>query len=235
MIPYSNGFKAALVCSLAAALLAGCGGKSGGEAGQGSQNGQPATTQAPSASPGQAKKWSQPPAMTIDPEQTYQAEFETSKGTFTIELFAKEAPNTVNNFVFLAKEGYYDGVTFHRIIETFMIQTGDPTGTGTGTPGYYIKDELDSGYTYEPGIVAMAKSGKDRNGSQFFICTGEDSYNLNLQPDYSIFGKVIEGMDTVQEIAATPVKMNPKGNDRTPSLPTETVTINKVTIHEAGQ
>ncbi|WP_213583629.1 peptidylprolyl isomerase [Paenibacillus sp. J2TS4] len=215
-------------------LLAGCGSKQAGETTGGTpQTPPPAASPAPTESNNQGKKWSQPPAMTIDPDKKYQAEFDTSKGSFTIELFAKEAPNTVNNFVFLANEGFYEGVTFHRIIETFMIQTGDPTGTGTGTPGYYIKDELESGYSYEPGIVAMAKSGKDRNGSQFFICTGEDSKSLNLDPVYSIFGKVIDGIETVEDIAATPVKMNPGGIDRNPSLPTETVTINKIVIHES--
>nr|WP_235929958.1 peptidylprolyl isomerase [Chengkuizengella marina] len=179
------------------------------------------------------KSWSQPPEMLIDSSKKYSAVIRTSKGEFTVQLFADTAPVTVNNFVFLANENFYEGVIFHRIIETFMIQTGDPTGTGGGGPGYQFEDELDTPYLYEPGIVAMAKSGPNTNGSQFFICTGEDSRNLNLTPDYTIFGKVIEGMETVTNIAQTPVTMNPNGGDSTPSLPTEEVTIESIEIIES--
>ncbi|MCP3776187.1 peptidylprolyl isomerase [Paenibacillus sp. MZ04-78.2] len=173
------------------------------------------------------KSWSSPPAMSINPTKSYKAKVTTSKGAFTIELYAKEAPKTVNNFVFLAKEGFYDNITFHRIIKTFMIQTGDPLGNGTGGPGYKFEDELKTSRKYEPGIVAMANSGKNTNGSQFFICTGEDSKSLSL--NYTIFGKVVEGMDVIQKIAETPVK---QGNDETPSVPTEKVTIESVAITE---
>lgn len=177
-------------------------------------------------------QWDAPPEMAIDPSKAYTALLKTTKGEFTIELFADTAPITVNNFIFLAKQGYYDGVTFHRIIETFMIQTGDPLGDGTGGPGYTIKDELDTPHMYEPGIVAMAKAmAPDTGGSQFFICTGEDSYGLNYTPDYTIFGKVVSGMDTVLEIARTPVTMG-YGNDASPSLPIERVTIDEVEIFE---
>ena len=173
------------------------------------------------------KTYTAPPAMTIDKNRSYSAIFDTNLGKFTVQLYAKEAPKTVNNFVFLANERFYEGIVFHRIIKTFMIQTGDPQGNGTGGPGYKFEDELNTGFKYEPGIVAMANSGKNTNGSQFFICTGEDSKSLNMQPNYSIFGKVSEGMDVVQKIAATPVKV---GSEASPSLPTEKVVINSITI-----
>lgn len=190
-------------------ILSGCGGKSSGDA---------------------PKSWTEPPAMKISTDKAYKAEVKTSKGSFTIDLFAKDAPKTVNNFVFLSKEHFYDGVTFHRIIQTFMVQTGDPTGTGAGGPGYKFEDEK-TNYSYDVGIVAMANSGKNTNGSQFFIVTGEDGKNLNQMPNYTIFGKVSEGMDTVQAIAKTPVKPNPNGRNEL-SLPTEKVTIDSIKIVE---
>ncbi len=179
-------------------------------------------------------QWAEPPAMSIDENETYTAKLYTTKGTVTMELFAQDAPQTVNNFVFLAKQGFYEGVSFHRIIQDFMIQTGDPLGDGTGGPGYRFEDELPSPHTYEPGIVAMANGGPDTNGSQFFICTGPSSYSLNEHPNYTIFGKVTEGMDVVESIASVPVQMNPKAdpNREPPSMPTEEVTIQKVEIVE---
>lgn len=174
------------------------------------------------------KSWAKPPAMQIDKNKKYEAEVKTSKGSFTIELYAKDAPLTVNNFVFLSKEGFYKGVVFHRILETFMIQTGDPTGTGAGGPGYSFEDEKTS-YKYEPGTVAMANAGANTNGSQFFICTGADSDYLNQTPNYTIFGKVTKGMDVVMQIAKTPVEVGPSGEE---STPTEKVTINDVKITE---
>lgn len=179
----------------------------------------------------QAKTWKEAPAMTIDPNKKYSAKISTSKGDFTIELFAKDAPITVNNFVFLAKQGFYDGITFHRIIESFMIQTGDPLGNGTGGPGYTIQDELNGPHKYEEGIVAMAKSRAPNSaGSQFFIGTGPDIDGLNRMPDYPIFGKVIDGMDTVKKIAATPTEMDDLSGEQ--SKPSEKVTINSITINE---
>lgn len=165
----------------------------------------------------------QPPEMEIESAKSYEAKIETSKGDFTIELFAKDAPVTVNNFVFLARHRYFEGIVFHRIAPDFVIQTGDPTGTGFGGPGYSFEDELDTPHKYEPGIVAMANSGPDTNGSQFFVCTGERSLSLNSIPNYSIFGKIKEGMDTVLAIGSTPVSGE---------VPLETVTIEKVTITE---
>ena len=173
------------------------------------------------------KQWPNPPEMSIDVNKTYLANVETNKGSFTIELFAKDAPKTVNNFVFLAKEKFYDNVFFHRIVRNFMIQTGDPKGTGTGGPGYEFEDEISQKYKYEKGIVAMANHGPNTNGSQFFICTGPAAETLSY--DYTIFGKITRGMDTVDKIAATPVGQNAAGEF---SSPTEEVKIITVTIEE---
>ncbi len=173
------------------------------------------------------KQWTSPPAMSIDVNKTYLAHIETNKGSFTIELFAKDAPKTVNNFIFLSKEKFYDNVYFHRIVKTFMIQTGDPKGTGTGGPGYEFEDEISKNYKYEKGIVAMANHGPNTNGSQFFICTGPGADTLSY--DYTIFGKITSGMDTVDKIAATPVGQNGGGEF---SSPTEEVKIKTVTIEE---
>lgn len=229
--------KFLLICAMIA-LLSACGSKPGADPGaqaspspQTKSGSQPQASTQPQAS-AKPMSWDQPPAMKIDTAKSYQAEVKTSKGSFKLELYAKDAPLTVNNFVFLANEGFYNGITFHRIIETFMIQTGDPLGNGTGGPGYKFKDELPSTHKYEPGIVAMANSGKNTNGSQFFICTGADSAALNKQPNYTIFGKVIEGMETITAIAKTPVKSVPGSRDASPSTPTEKVTIDSIRIIE---
>lgn len=176
------------------------------------------------------KQYEKAPEMQIDPNKAYRAKVSTTKGDFTIELFAKDAPKTVNNFVFLSKDKFYDNIVFHRIMKTFMVQTGDPQGSGAGGPGYKFEDELNNGHLYEPGVVAMANSGPNTNGSQFFIGTGEDVKNLNSIPNYTIFGKVVEGMDVVQQIAATPVTNDPQTGE--PSKPTETVSIKTITIEE---
>ncbi|TBL80194.1 peptidylprolyl isomerase [Paenibacillus thalictri] len=203
-------------------------GQAGGAASGGQQTGAQSQQPANNNAQSQSKSWTTPPAMQIDANKTYQATVTTSKGTFKIDLFAKDAPKTVNNFVFLSKEGFYNNVVFHRIIKTFMVQTGDPTGTGRGGPGYKFEDELKTTtHKYEPGIVAMANAGPNTNGSQFFICTGDDSKNLNQMPNYTIFGKVVEGMDVVQKIAETPV--DPSGEGSTPK---EKVTIQSVSIAE---
>ena len=175
---------------------------------------------------GKTLKWSKPPAMSIDTDKQYTATLKTNYGDVVIELLSKEAPVTVNNFVFLARQGFYNGVKFHRVIKTFMIQTGDPTGTGRGGPGYQFADELPPKRSYGPGIVAMANAGSNTNGSQFFICTGSQSKNLNYQPNYTIFGQVTAGMDVVSKIAAVPVT----GSE--PSSPTVDVHIDSVTIEE---
>lgn len=166
--------------------------------------------------------------MQIDKSKSYTAAVETSLGTFKVQLLANETPNTVNNFVFLAKQSFYDGVIFHRIIKTFMIQTGDPTGTGSGSPGYKFADELPPKHSYESGIVAMANSGPNTNGSQFFVCTGSDSKSLDQYPNYTQFGKVIEGMDIVQKIASVQVV----SNGREVSKPVTPPVIKRITITE---
>lgn len=159
----------------------------------------------------------------------YEAVVHTDKGDFTIELLANDAPATVNNFVFLARDGYFDDVIFHRVIREFMIQTGDPTGTGRGGPGYRFEDELPPAKTYAPGVVAMANAGPNTNGSQFFVCTGELSQNLNQAPNYTVFGTVVSGMDTVHSIASDPVERSETGE---PSKPTNPVHISSVEIVE---
>lgn len=160
-----------------------------------------------------------------------EAVFETTEGSFTIELFADTAPKTVDNFISLAKKGFYNNVIFHRIIKDYMIQTGDPTGTGRGGPGYTIPDELNSPYKYDPGIVAMANTGRaNTGGSQFFICTGKDcNRNLDSLPNYTIFGKVTSGMDVVLNIASTPVGPDAMGQ---PSRPMKEVKIKSIAIRE---
>lgn len=145
--------------------------------------------------------------MEIDKARKYTATFDTSLGSFKIQLNSQESPLTVNNFVFLSRQGFFNGVIFHRIIKEFMIQTGDPKGTGTGGPGYKFADELPPKHPYAPGIVAMANAGPNTNGSQFFICTGEGARNLNGAPNYTQFGQVTEGMEVVQKIASVPVIM----------------------------
>ncbi|ABZ84333.1 peptidyl-prolyl cis-trans isomerase, cyclophilin-type [Heliomicrobium modesticaldum Ice1] len=174
-------------------------------------------------------KYQAPPAMQIDPKKQYTATIQTNRGTFEIALLAADAPKTVNNFVFLAREGYYDGIRFHRIIKDFMIQTGDPLGNGTGGPGYKFADELPPKLSYGPGVVAMANAGPNTNGSQFFICNGEKAKNLNQMPNYTVFGRVIEGMETVLKISDTPVTAG-FGGER--SAPTEEIIMEKVIIEE---
>lgn len=136
--------------------------------------------------------------MGIDSQKKYTATFETSRGNIVCELFAKDAPNTVNNFVFLAREGFYNGTVFHRVIADFMIQGGDPTGTGRGGPGYRFEDETQGNPNlHEPGTLSMANAGPNTNGSQFFI-THVDTGWLNGK--HTVFGKVLEGKDVVDAV-----------------------------------
>ncbi len=140
-----------------------------------------------------------PPAMAIDPTKTYIATIETDKGDIVVQLFADKAPNTVNNFVFLAREGFYDNTTFHRVIADFMAQAGDPTGTGRGGPGYRFADEFDATLKHDgPGVLSMANAGANTNGSQFFITFAETSW---LDGRHAVFGKVIEGLDVLKSIS----------------------------------
>ncbi|MBI5712367.1 MAG: peptidylprolyl isomerase [Chloroflexi bacterium] len=136
--------------------------------------------------------------MVIDPKKKYSATFKTEKGDFVIELFADKAPKTVNNFVFLSREKFYDGVTFHRVIKGFMAQGGDPTGTGTGGPGYKFSDEFHPSLRHDgPGVLSMANAGPGTNGSQFFITHDATPH---LDNKHTVFGKVTKGMDVVLSI-----------------------------------
>ncbi len=144
------------------------------------------------------KQWNSPPEMQIDPKKTYHVKIETNKGNIELELKPKHAPKTVNNFVFLSNQGFYDGVTFHRVINDFMIQGGDPTGTGTGGPGYKFEDELDGNpLVHDTGVISMANAGPNTNGSQFFIT---HSPQPHLNGNHTVFGRVVEGQDIVDTI-----------------------------------
>ena len=145
-----------------------------------------------------SKQWSKPPAMEIDPKKTYTALFHTDKGDIKIQLFADKTPKTVNNFVFLARQGFYDGTIFHRVIKDFMTQGGDPTGTGRGGPGYDFTDEFHPSLKHDkPGILSMANAGPNTNGSQFFITHVPTPW---LDRKHSVFGEVKSGMDVVLSI-----------------------------------
>ncbi|GAC1360071.1 MAG: peptidylprolyl isomerase [Acidimicrobiales bacterium] len=178
---------------------------------------------APDGSSEKRQKFDAAPPMCIDPSKRYSAELKTSVGTMIIDLDAAAAPNTVNNFVFLARYHYYDGVIFHRIIKGFMCQGGDPQGTGTGGPGYKFADELPAPGRYEIGSLAMANAGPNTNGSQFFIVSGPSG--VRLPPQYSLFGKVIKGLDVVSAMEAVETARG----DR----PKVDVVIESVTITEA--
>ena len=144
------------------------------------------------------KQWNKAPEMQIDPKKTYYVTIETNKGNIELELYPQYAPKTVNNFVFLTKEGFYDGVTFHRVISDFMIQGGDPTGTGTGGPGYRFEDEFKSNpLVHETGTLSMANAGPNTNGSQFFIT---HSPQPHLNGKHTVFGKVVKGQNVVNAI-----------------------------------
>ena len=145
-----------------------------------------------------AQKWNKPPEMEIDPQKSYKAHMETDKGEMVFDLFAEKAPRTVNNFVFLARQGFYEDVIFHRVIANFMIQGGDPTGTGTGGPGYKFQDEFDPSLKHDkPGVLSMANAGPNTNGSQFFITHVPTPW---LDGKHSVFGQVSEGMDVLMSI-----------------------------------
>jgi peptidyl-prolyl cis-trans isomerase B (cyclophilin B) len=143
-------------------------------------------------------QWAAPPAMQIDADQTYTVSIETNRGTIELELYPQHAPQTVNNFVFLAKQGFYDGVKFHRVISDFMIQTGDPTGTGRGGPGYRFADEFKgNALRHDRGVISMANAGPNTNGSQFFITHVSTPH---LDGKHTVFGKVTSGQDVVDAI-----------------------------------
>jgi len=169
------------------------------------------------------RQWSAPPPMGIDPGMPYSVVIKTSLGEMTAELYPQHAPNTVNNFVFLSREGFYNGVIFHRIIKEFMVQTGDPTGTGRGGPGYKFADELTGPQGYVKGTLAMANAGPNTQGSQFFICHGPGAERL--PKNYTIFGKVTMGLEVLDAIAGVPVKPSAGGEMSSPVEPPSIETI----------
>lgn len=166
------------------------------------------------------KQWSSPPEMKIDPDNTYTATLHTDVGDIVVDLFADKTPKTVNNFVFLAQEGFYNGTIFHRVIADFMAQGGDPTGTGTGGPGYRFADEFNSQLRHDkPGVLSMANAGPNTNGSQFFITHVPTPW---LDNRHSVFGQVKEGMDVLLSI--------PPRDPQRPEYPG--VRLNSITISE---
>ena len=184
------------------------------------------TTKQPESMSSPKQQYSKPPELSLDTTKTYSALVSTSKGDLEINMFAATAPLTVNNFIFLARENFYDNTIFHRIIENFMIQGGDPNGDGTGGPGYKFADEPVI-RDYTRGIVAMANSGPDTNGSQFFIVTRDTS----LPKSYTIFGEIVgqESFATLDAIAATKVGSNAAGEKSTPLT---RITIESIKISE---
>lgn len=176
----------------------------------------------PDGSSEQRRKFNEAPPTIIDPTKTYTATMVTSKGTLEILLDPLAAPVTVNSFVFLARWHYFDGIVFHRIIPGFVLQGGDPTGSGAGGPGYRFNDELPKPGRYELGSLAMANAGPHTNGSQFFVISGPDG--VRLPPLYALFGKVVKGLDVVAII-------NDIGTGS--GKPREDVTIESVTITES--
>ena len=168
-----------------------------------------------------AKQWASAPDLTIDLDRSYQATLRTNHGDIVIDFDAAQSPLAVNNFVFLANEGFYDGVIFHRVIPGFVAQGGDPTGTGRGGPGYKFRDELDGSGSYSRGTVAMANAGPNTNGSQFFICLDD----VGLPHSYTIFGEVGSGMGAVDSIAKVPTGTGDK--------PTSDCVIESVEISES--
>ena len=182
----------------------------------------PVELPAADGSSAQRRSFEGEPPMSIDTAKRYTATMVTSKGSMTIALDPQAAPRTVNSFVFLARYHYFDGIVFHRVIPGFVLQGGDPTGTGTGGPGYQFADELPAPGRYELGSLAMANAGPNTNGSQFFIISGPDG--MRLPPSYSLFGKVVSGLETVAAIDAVGSRSGKT---------TEKVTIESVTIAEA--
>jgi len=169
----------------------------------------------------QQRKFDEEPPMIIDTGKRYVATMDTSHGTMVFALDPLAAPKTVNSFVFLARYHYFDGIVFHRIIPGFVLQGGDPTGTGTGGPGYKYADELPEGGRYKVGSLAMANAGPNTNGSQFFVISGPDG--VRLPPLYSLFGEAVSGLDVVEKINAVGTRSG---------APKERVVIERVTIEE---
>ena len=222
-----------VVLAAAVAPVAACGGGSGDEGvatsparSVTSPTGTVCDGHAP-AGPPEPTRYEAPPPQTIDAAATYVATLETSCGDIVIRLDPRLAPTAVNNFVFLAREGFYDGLTFHRVVAGFVIQGGDPDGSGQGGPGYTFEDELPTD-GYAPGSVAMANAGPDTNGSQFFIVTGDAS---GLPNAYTRFGEVTKGLDVARRIESF---ADPEADPADPSAqaPTETIYLYRATIAE---
>ena len=188
------------------------------------------TSECPTAdgSAEQRREFTDAHQLCIDPAKSYTATFDTTQGSFSVRLFADRAPGTVNNFVALARWKYFDGTKCHRVIEDFVVQCGDPTATGTGGPGYSFPDELPQLGEYKIGSLAMANSGPNTNGSQFFIITGNNG--ASLPPSYSLFGEVTEGLDTAVQAMAALFNPDPAANGVPPA---GEIIINSVTIVEA--
>jgi cyclophilin family peptidyl-prolyl cis-trans isomerase len=207
---------------LVASFIVACGDDSGVE--DATPTNTAATVTSPAAAPeatavpmqeGQTNmQWDSPPEMQLEAGKDYKATIRTNKGDIKIDLFESEVPMTVNNFVFLAEQGFYTDVPFHRVIKDFMIQTGDPTGTGAGGPGYRFQDEPVA-RDYTKGTVAMANAGPNTNGSQFFIMHGDNP----LPKNYTIFGEVVSGIDVVDALANTPVSASARGERSVPNEP----------------
>lgn len=217
--------KLTILLLVAVLAMAGCGTKP-------ATQDQPKTTTSPTTEqPAQpkVKQWKEAPAMQIDPAKKYSATIKTTQGDMTFELWPNLAPKTVNNFAFLAKEKFYEGVIFHRILKDFMVQTGDPTGTGRGGPGYRFNDELPVKNSYVKGTLAMANSGPNTQGSQFFICTGPQCQGLDNVPNYTQFGKLTAGEDVLDKLASVPVVDN---GFKEISKPTDPPKILSVSVQE---
>jgi cyclophilin family peptidyl-prolyl cis-trans isomerase len=160
----------------------------------------------PSEPAPELKTYDAPPPMTIDTSKQYTAIIETEKGNLVLELFARDVPRTVNNFVFLAREGFYDGSTFHRVLPGFMAQGGDPTGTGTGTAGYFFEDEF-TDHSHTAGTLSMANAGPDTNSAQFFITYAPQPM---LDGKHTVFGQLVEGMDALESLTPRDPSQNPQ-------------------------
>ncbi|MGZ8676815.1 MAG: peptidylprolyl isomerase [Solirubrobacterales bacterium] len=223
-----------LALALLVAMLAACGGDS--EGGEGAETGEPRPITSPTGAACDGREpfpeadpqsYGAPPERSIDPSRTYVATLETSCGDIVITFDPELAPIAVNNFVFLAREGFYDGLTVHRVVDGFVIQSGDPEGTGEGGPGYLFEDELPTD-GYPPGSVAMANAGPDTNGSQFFIVTGDASA---LGNDYTRFGEVTRGLDVARRIESF---ADPQADPADPAAqkPTEELYLYRATVAE---
>lgn len=189
-----------------------------------------ATSECPptDASADQRREFPDAHQLCIDPTKSYTANFDTTEGSFTVQLLPERAPGTVNNFVSLARWKYFDGTKCHRVIENFVVQCGDPTATGSGGPGYSFADELPGAGEYTIGSLAMANSGPDTNGSQFFIITGDNG--ASLPPSYTLFGQVTAGLDTAVAAMAALFNPDPAANGVPPAAD---IILKSVTISEA--